>query len=84
MGEGVGRAMGVGTKWELRMDRKPTQQDVANFEPKLCLLCSFFLTAHGLVFPVLSQPKLCLQFLPYGTRWCHLSLASRRCACSAV
>ena len=64
------------------MDRKLTQQDAADFYPKLCLLCkhlldgvlaflglsqpnlclvcSVYLTVHGLAFPVLSQPKLCL------------------------
>ena len=40
------------------MDRRPTQQDAADFEPKLCLLCSFFLTA--LAFLGLCEPKLCM------------------------
>ena len=55
MGEGVRRAMGVGTKCELQMDRKPTQQDAANFEPKLCLLCSSFLTARWCSLASASQ-----------------------------
>ena len=53
MGEGVGRAMGVGTKWELRID-KPTQQDAVDFEPNLCLRFSFCLTACSLALPGLS------------------------------
>ena len=46
MGEGLGRAMGVGTEWELRMGRKQTQQDAVDFEPKLCLPCGVFLTVR--------------------------------------
>ena len=46
MGEGVGRAMGVGTEWELRMGRKLTQQDAVDFEPKPCLLYNVFLTVR--------------------------------------
>ena len=32
MGEGVRRAMGVSRKWELRMDRKLTEQDAVDIE----------------------------------------------------
>ena len=59
IGEEVGRAMGVGTRWELQMDRKPTQQDAVEFEPKLCLLCSFFLTAHWRSLASASRSCVC-------------------------
>ena len=54
MGEGVGRAMGVGAKWELQMDRKSTQQDAAcGRRAEVYLPFSFCLpaTLAGLAWP---------------------------------
>ena len=57
-GKGRGSRDEVGVR--IWMDRKPAQQDAADFQPKLYLLCSFFPMARWRSLMGLSQPKLCL------------------------